>query len=160
VLGAGWPVLPDAATVADPSRHVRSLVRNVADVERTVTAQERPGRVDESLSADVLFAVDSAALTPAAQSTMTELADRLRERAVGEVVVTGHTDSTGPDADNLRLSQARAQSVLAVLRTRGGADVQLTARGVGEQQPVADNASPDGQAQNRRVTVTCSVAGS
>jgi outer membrane protein OmpA-like peptidoglycan-associated protein len=163
VLGAGWPALPDAAAVAavpDPSRYVRSLVRNVADLQGTVTTQERPGRVDESLSADVLFAVDSAALTPAAQQTLSELADRLRERAVGEVVVAGHTDSTGQDDYNLRLSQARAQSVLDVLRARGGPAVQLTARGLGEQQPIADNGNPEGRAQNRRVTVTYSVGGS
>lgn len=162
-LGEGWPELPDAAQVAavtDPGRYVRSLVRNVADLERKVTTKERPGRVDESLSADVLFAVDSATLTPAAQSTLAELAARLRERAVGEVTIIGHTDSTGAPDYNLRLSIARAQAVLDALRADVGPEVKLTASGRGEQEPVADNSTPDGRMQNRRVTVTYRVEGS
>jgi OOP family OmpA-OmpF porin len=162
-LGSGWPQLPEQtqiAAVSDPSRYIRSLVRNVADLERKVTTQERPGRVDESLSADVLFAVDSATLTPAARSTLDALAARLRDRAVGEIVITGHTDSTGADDHNLRLSQARAQSVLDVLRAGVGADARMTAVGRGEQEPVADNSTPEGRTQNRRVTVTYKVDGS
>jgi OmpA-OmpF porin, OOP family len=161
-LGEGWPALPDAAAVAavpDPARYVRALVRNVSDTEQRVTTAERPGRVDESLAADVLFAVDSATLTPAARSTLEALGGRLRERATGPITVTGHTDSSGDPGYNVQLSTARAQAVLDALRPVAGASAQFVAAGKGEQEPVADNATPEGRTLNRRVTVTYSVEG-
>lgn len=158
-LGQGWPRLPPTAGVGDPARYVRDLVRNVTDVDGAVSTAERPGRVDETLAADVLFAVDSAALSPQAASTLDELAARLRERAVGEVTVTGHTDSSGTDAYNVQLSTSRAQTVLTALRASAPTS-PLKAVGRGEQDPVADNGTDAGRAKNRRVTVTYSVAGS
>lgn len=131
VLGAGWPALPDAAevaAVADPSRYVRPLIRHVADVERRVAVAEQPGQVDESLAADVLFAVDSAMLTSAAQATLAEVADRVKERAKGAVTVIGHTDSTGTPAYNAQLSLARAQAVQAALQPGVGPGVTLSHR--------------------------------
>ncbi len=157
VLGQGWPALPDAADVADPQVFVRALVRNVSDREQTVTAQERPGRVDESLAADVLFAVDSATLTPQAQTTLRELGARLRERAEGAVSVVGHTDTTGEAGYNEQLSLRRAQAVVAALQPLAGDAVQLRAEGRGEREPVADEATAEGRSSNRRVSVTYAV---
>ena len=157
VVGDGWPALPEDPAVADPQEFVRALVRNVSDREQTVTAQERPGRVDESLAADVLFAVDSATLTPQAQTTLTELAGRLRERAEGAVSVVGHTDSTGDAAYNEQLSLRRAEAVVAALQPQVGAGVQLRAEGRGEREPVADEATDEGRSLNRRVSVTYAV---
>ena len=159
-LGKGWPALPDAATVGavpDPARYVRALVRHVADLERQVSTEERPGSVDENLSADVLFAVDSATLTPAAQAAIGKVAARVKERAQGSVQVVGHTDSTGTPDYNARLSLDRARAVQAALQASVGPQVSLAATGRGEQEPVADNATPEGRAQNRRVTVTYAV---
>ncbi|RMF59783.1 MAG: OmpA family protein, partial [Bacteroidetes bacterium] len=64
----------------------------------------------------------------------------------------GHTDSTGPDDYNLRLSQARAEAVRAYLIERFGiAPERLVARGYGESQPIADNVTATGRTLNRRV---------
>jgi len=157
VLGQAWPALPDAGDVTDPQQFVRALVRNVSDREGTVRSQERPGRVDESLAADVLFAVDSATLTPEAQATLSGLAARLRDRADGAVLIVGHTDSSGTTGYNEQLSLRRAQAVVAALQPQVGGAVQLRAEGRGEQEPVADEATDEGRALNRRVSVTYQV---
>jgi OOP family OmpA-OmpF porin len=65
--------------------------------------------------------------------------------------IRGHTDSQGPANFNLELSQKRAESVRQYM-IKGGVDPsRLTAVGVGEEEPIASNATPDGRAQNRRI---------
>lgn len=65
--------------------------------------------------------------------------------------VQGHTDAQGSDAYNLKLSDARANAVVKALEERGVPAGKLTAKGYGESAPVADNATAEGRAQNRRV---------
>ena len=163
LLGAGWPMLPDAARIAavpDPARYARSLVRSVTDTERTVTTKERPGKVDVALAADVLFAVDKSALSPAAQAKLAQVAADITKRGTGLVTVIGSTDSTGATSRNLALSKARAQSVLAALQPRvRKPGVRFTSSGLGESDPVADNGTPEGRKLNRRVTISYQVGG-
>lgn len=160
-LGTGWPALPSDAQVAavpQPDRFVRALIRHTADLERTVAMNEQPGRVAEDLSADVLFTVGSATLSPAARATLQQVAGRVKMRATGQVTVVGHTDATGSDQDNQQLSEARARAVRDALQPDVGASVTLVASGRGEAEPVADDANPEGRQLNRRVTVTYSFA--
>ena len=70
------------------------------------------------------------------------------------VQVAGHTDSTGSHAYNMQLSQKRADSVKAYLTSRNVTPQRLQAVGAGPDHPVADNATPEGRAQNRRVEIT------
>ena len=71
-----------------------------------------------------------------------------------KLVVTGHADSVGSDAYNMELSKRRAESVKNYLVEKYNIDEQrMIVKGVGSSQPIADNDSPEGQAQNRRVTV-------
>jgi len=65
--------------------------------------------------------------------------------------VQGHTDNTGSKALNKKLSQARAQAVMAALLTRGVDKGRLTAKGYGQDVPIADNTTAEGRALNRRV---------
>ena len=65
--------------------------------------------------------------------------------------IGGHTDSVGSDGGNQRLSQARASAVLAALRAEDLALPAVTAHGYGEADPVADNATAEGRAKNRRI---------
>ena len=99
----------------------------------------------------VLFAYNSAQLTPAAESQLLELMAKLKETDVTSIKVIGHTDSKGSDAYNQKLSERRASSVAAFLMSQGLAPDKLTSQGMGESQPVADNATEEGRAQNRRV---------
>ena len=63
----------------------------------------------------------------------------------------GHTDSRGSDSVNLRISQARADAVVTALLQRGVASDLLVAKGYGEDAPIADNATEEGRARNRRI---------
>ena len=70
-----------------------------------------------------------------------------------QVQVDGHTDSVGSDEDNMRLSQGRADSVRSYLVTQGVPSARIKAVGRGESMPIADNKSPEGRANNRRVEI-------
>jgi outer membrane protein OmpA-like peptidoglycan-associated protein len=68
-----------------------------------------------------------------------------------KVEVAGHTDSVSSDAYNQRLSERRAQAVREYFVGKGVAAERLTAKGYGEAEPVADNGTAEGRAENRRV---------
>jgi OmpA-OmpF porin, OOP family len=100
---------------------------------------------------NVLFDFDKSDLTPAAKAQLDTLMDKLRNADVVSIKVIGHTDSKGSDAYNQALSERRASSVAAYLLSQGLAPNKLTSEGRGESEPVADNASDEGRAKNRRV---------
>ncbi|KQT66771.1 outer membrane protein OmpA-like peptidoglycan-associated protein [Pseudomonas sp. 2957] len=100
---------------------------------------------------NVLFDFDKSDLTPAAKAQLDTLMDKLRNADVVSIKVIGHTDSKGSDAYNQALSERRASSVAAYLLSQGLAPNKLTSEGRGESEPVADNASDEGRADNRRV---------
>jgi len=100
---------------------------------------------------NVLFDFDKSDLTPAARAQLDTLMDKLRNADVVSIKVIGHTDSKGSDAYNQALSERRASSVAAYLLSQGLAPNKLTSEGRGESEPVADNATDEGRAQNRRV---------
>ena len=100
---------------------------------------------------NVLFDFDKSDLTPAAKAQLDTLMDKLRNADVVSIKVIGHTDSKGSDAYNQALSERRASSVAAYLLSQGLEPSKLTSEGRGESEPVADNATDEGRAKNRRV---------
>lgn len=103
---------------------------------------------------EVLFATNSATINPSSYPELDRAVTFLRETSPSATgVIEGHTDSQGADAYNLDLSQRRANAVLKYLVDKGVPASRLTAQGLGESQPVADNATADGRAQNRRVVL-------
>jgi outer membrane protein OmpA-like peptidoglycan-associated protein len=102
---------------------------------------------------EVLFAFDSATLTPAAEATLDTVLEKLRGADVLAIRVDGHTDSVGSDAYNQGLSERRAASVVDYLFSRGVAAEKLSSQGFGESKPIEDNGTDDGRAQNRRVEI-------
>lgn len=107
-----------------------------------------------NLSADVLFATDSAALRPGAIDRLRPLADYLRDNPGVRVGVDGFTDSRGSDAHNQDLSDRRAASVRDALIDMGADRARFAITGHGERDPIATNATAAGMRQNRRVEVT------
>lgn len=108
---------------------------------------------------DILFALNSAAVSPALRSDLIVLADNLNKYPNSIVTIVGHTDNTGTAAFNQTLSEDRALSVAAVLRSGGVASGRLRAIGAGEDQPIASNLTPEGRALNRRVDITIQPQG-
>ena len=102
----------------------------------------------------VTFATDSADLNPQFHAALDKIAATLVDYNQTVVQVAGHTDSTGSHAYNMQLSQKRADSVKTYLTGRGVTAQRLQAVGAGPDHPVADNATPEGRAQNRRVEIT------
>ncbi len=103
---------------------------------------------------DVLFEVDRAQLTGTGMRNVQELGNYLLQNPERQVVVEGFTDSTGTRDHNLRLSQARADSVRSALVAMGVDPRRITTHGLGQDYPVASNATPDSRTLNRRVEVT------
>jgi len=100
------------------------------------------------------FAFDSAKLKPEMERALDELASRVKASKGDEnLKIVGHTDSTGPADYNLKLSVRRAESVAAYLEGQGILADHMTIEGMGEEQPIASNATRDGRAQNRRVEI-------
>jgi len=102
---------------------------------------------------EVQFALDSAELTAAGKATLDEMAVNLTRLKFIAGSVTGHTDSSGAEDYNQKLSERRAQTVAEYLEGKGIAVGRLTTAGAGETQPIADNATSEGRAKNRRVVL-------
>ncbi len=107
-----------------------------------------------SLDEKTNFAFDSAALTPKAKGVLNQLVAESQGANFASVTVQGYTDSTGPDAYNVALSQRRAQAVLTYLKERGLHADNYALKGFGKSKPIASNTTSVGRAENRRVEVT------
>lgn len=102
----------------------------------------------------ILFGFDSSELRPEAQTNLAALANSLNDLEEDAVLmVAGHTDATGSDSYNQALSERRAAAAANYLAQSGMNPAQLQTLGLGESEPVADNSTDAGQAQNRRVEV-------
>jgi outer membrane protein OmpA-like peptidoglycan-associated protein len=114
--------------------------------------QESRGTVI-TLSGSVLFASNKDTLLPAAKERLGQVADALKTQEDHKIVVEGHTDSQGSASFNEGLSERRAQSVSTFLVSRGVPKDNIRAEGLGLTRPVADNATAEGRANNRRVEI-------
>nr|HQV22140.1 OmpA family protein [Agitococcus sp.] len=85
--------------------------------------------------------------------TLNSVALVLKEYNKTTITVSGHTDSVGKDDLNMRLSQDRANSVAQYLSSQGVVSSRINAVGMGKSQPIADNNTENGRAQNRRVEI-------
>ena len=99
------------------------------------------------------FAFDKYNLTKVAQDTLTVAVAYLKAHADAKIEVQGHTDAIGSDAYNQGLSERRANSVKAYLKSQGIAESRIATKGFGESKPIAGNDTKDGRAQNRRAVV-------
>ncbi len=99
----------------------------------------------------VNFEFNKSLLTTGSKTILDQVASSLIDRPDVKVEIGGHTDSKGSDAYNLKLSNARADAVKQYLLSKGVKADNLTAKGYGETQPIADNKTDEGRAENRRV---------
>ncbi|HET8882392.1 MAG TPA: OmpA family protein [Solimonas sp.] len=100
---------------------------------------------------DINFEFDSSRLTATAKAELDKIAVGLKGQPTMGLTIEGHTDATGPDAYNMKLSKDRASAARAYLISQGVAGSRLEAVGYGETKPMASNKTKDGRAENRRV---------
>lgn len=130
----------------------RAAVALAALAELAVVREEPRGTII-TLSGSLLFASNQATLLPDARARLDQVAEVLLTTRERDITVEGHTDSQGSDADNIALSQRRADAVRDYLVQQGyGADL-IQAHGLGEGTPIADNGDAEGRANNRRVEI-------
>jgi outer membrane protein OmpA-like peptidoglycan-associated protein len=145
------------ALQTETSRRVdaeKRAAQAAADLAKFATVKQEVRGMVITLSGSVLFASAKWDLLPAAQARLNDVATALiKEDPLSKMVVEGHTDSQGGAAYNQDLSQHRAQAVRDYLVTRGIASDRITSQGFGPTRSVADNASPEGRANNRRVEI-------
>jgi OmpA-OmpF porin, OOP family len=110
---------------------------------------------DVSETVAVTFRVNSAVLSPEAKGQLDEFATRAATGRGFMIEVSGHTDSTGGEAKNFRLSRARADAVVQYLAVNHRIPLRrfITPMGYGKTEAVAENSTAAGRAQNRRVEV-------
>ncbi len=131
-------------------KHARKLKQDLgksAEVER----------VGESIlvtfDSGIMFDVDSYALKASTKANLDKMAETMKEYDKTEIIVMGHTDATGSDEHNQKLSENRAASVSRFLQQNGITAKRVTTKGFGEQKPVASNNTTSGREQNRRVEI-------
>jgi outer membrane protein OmpA-like peptidoglycan-associated protein len=148
----GCPVQEEKPTEAPPAEPPR---------EQTPPREEtpKPDQAPPPTNHHVLFPVGESSLQEEEKRQLDAIADYLKAHPELSVRVEGHTDSTGPEELNLSLSQQRADMVREYLIQRGVAGSRLTAKGYGSSRPVADNSTPEGQRENRRVEFVTEPAG-
>lgn len=110
------------------------------------------GLFDATLS-DVVFKSGSIWLTPKARGQLDRLADTLLAFPEARILVRAHTDNRGSADHNMSLSERRAESVVEYLQSKGIAELQLEALGLGETQPMDSNKTAEGRKRNRRVEI-------
>ncbi len=155
-IEGGTGVLPgNDSERTERSKFEQKLTDNPVLMQKTKMRQTKVGLV-VSLSEAGFFAPGEAVINPDAESVINTLAESL-QATNAQIRIEGHTDSTpisnAKYPSNWELSTARASSVLARLIERGIGPDRLSAAGYGGFQPVADNTTLEGRAQNRRVDV-------
>jgi outer membrane protein OmpA-like peptidoglycan-associated protein len=119
----------------------------------TQITEQPDGSLKLNIPSSVTFDTNSYAIKPSFAPVLTQVAQTLNQNPEVVAQVVGHTDSTGQPAYNQTLSVNRAQSVVNQLAQDGVAQQRLGASGMGANQPIADNNTEAGRAQNRRVEI-------
>jgi outer membrane protein OmpA-like peptidoglycan-associated protein len=127
------------------------LLERLQRIERS-TRQETRGIV-LTLPGSVYFATGRSDVLPGVRDRVAEIGKALANVPDRHILIEGHTDSTGQANFNLRLSELRAESIKAVLVAGGVSPDRIEIHGYGATKPVADNTTPSGRAQNRRVEI-------
>ena len=134
----------------------RQMDKQAAELEEELEGAEveRVGEgIQITFDSAILFEVNSFTLSGASEDNLASLAASLAEYPNTEIVIAGHTDSSGPEDYNQTLSEQRADAAATFLVRQGVTADRLSIVGHGESQPIADNGTNFGRQQNRRVEV-------
>ncbi len=131
----------------------RKYMAALASLKEMATVKEEQRGVVITLSGAVLFASGKSELLAIAKEKLNDVHKVLKDQGYPPLRIEGHTDSTGSADENRKLSLARAESVKAQLVSQGYPSDKIKVVGLGPDRAVADNGSPEGRANNRRVEI-------
>lgn len=152
VIGAGLGALGGYVWSQQMEQRKQAMERATVGTGVSV-AQTADNQLRLNIPSDISFDVGRADIRPNLRPILDQFAQGLQGQPNTEVRIIGHTDSTGPDDLNERLSVQRAQATRDYLAARGVDPRQVQVAGRGEREPVADNNSDNGRARNRRVEI-------
>jgi outer membrane protein OmpA-like peptidoglycan-associated protein len=169
----GHPAADEIAPAAQPKPAEQTAEQLLVDLQARLDTKQKESlaqgvladhaavRVDYggiviTLSDSVLFAPDQSALLVSSEPMMKKVAGALLVTKERELVVEGHTDSKGTAMVNIELSRQRAEAVRTYLIAEGYPAARIRAQGIGQDRPVATNASAKGREKNRRMEIVVS----
>jgi len=154
--GAQWIMVQTSQWNEFPTYELTGVLVKEMAQEMTASAQAMSDAIAKSGRLDVYgitFATGQATITPASDQVLSDVLAMLTANADWRLRIEGHTDNVGDKAANLKLSSARAAAVAAWLTGKAIDAARVSVAGLGDTQPVADNATEDGRARNRRVVL-------
>jgi outer membrane protein OmpA-like peptidoglycan-associated protein len=131
--------------------------RQAKELGQIAETQRTQDGIMTQLKNDLLFAVGSADLKPAAKNEVDQISGILKQYPEDHVIVVGYTDNTGSQAFNQQLSERRAQAVRIEMISAGMAASSVEAIGQGPSNPIGDNTTDAGRSRNRRVELRISA---
>ncbi|HOD57239.1 MAG TPA: OmpA family protein [Bacteroidales bacterium] len=138
-IGQGW------------SQPNTAFIRNVRLAKGAVPLYDRMMQDEKFISYGITFDVSKSVIKPESAGELTRIVQLLKENPSLRFSVEGHTDATGSASANQTLSEARAEAVVARLVEMGIDRSRLSAKGLGQNSPIADNSTDEGRAKKRRV---------
>jgi outer membrane protein OmpA-like peptidoglycan-associated protein len=142
-----------AAVGAAIGRRMDKQEQELRQIEGVEVTRPSEGEINVKLANNVLFDTDSSNLRADSRSTLGGLAQNFAQYPDNVITVEGHTDSTGTEQYNQRLSERRASAVADYLIDRGVNASAITVYGYGELRPTTTNDTPEGRQLNRRVEI-------
>lgn len=124
-----------------------------AQTAQLIPASQLKQQLDSAgkVALQVNFATDKTEMLPDSLPQIDQVVQLLKEDPALKLSINGHTDNTGDAAHNQKLSEGRASAVMAAIVAKGIDAARLSAKGFGQEQPLADNKTEEGKAKNRRV---------
>jgi outer membrane protein OmpA-like peptidoglycan-associated protein len=142
-----------AATGAIVGAMMDKQERELRQIEGINVARTDEDELRVTMNNEILFDYNSASLRSSSRDELREMADVFSKYPNTTIVVQGHTDSTGSDSYNQRLSERRANTVTGYIEDLGVRGSRIDAVGYGESRPKSSNSSASGRQQNRRVEI-------
>lgn len=147
-----------AAVGAAVGRRMDKQEAELRQIEGVEVNRPSEGEINVRLTSDILFDTNSSGLRTTSRETLNDLAQNFAQYPDNLIIVEGHTDSTGSDAHNQRLSEQRAGNVADYLIDRGVRANNITVYGFGESRPKSTNDTAEGRQLNRRVEINIRAA--
>lgn len=153
IIGAGIGGVAGGAIGYERDKQIKQLREQTAGTGVDIRPSDDGRSILLSLPDGVTFDTGSYMLQPQFRPTLDKIAQSLKDYPNSLIDVYGHTDSTGSAQLNQTLSENRARTVGDYLAIQGVSQARIRTQGYGASMPVADNATPEGRARNRRVEI-------